>query len=239
MYRHDNRTAVKWPLLVPCPIFMLLHIAGYLRGGEILQCFWLIQRYEYLTRKHSYYVSTWHWSWLQRCAPPNIISNSSYKGNAKFIITAKFPATYNYSIPIIMVAGTELTCGSDQLCVETARSDYSEALKLGEVPVSYGRVMMIGPGGAGKSSLLLGLRTNGFQRMQRAPSSSILLRSSIAGQKQEGVQLNHGQTWERRMKFMNLQATCPGYCHQRQCYRQQRVPKLFALFAPLYPRVAW
>ena len=35
--------------------------------------------------------------------------------------------------------------------------DYRQALKLGEVLVAYARVMMIGPGGVGKSSLLRGL----------------------------------------------------------------------------------
>ena len=36
-------------------------------------------------------------------------------------------------------------------------ADYQEALKLGEVLVAYARVMMVGPGGVGKSSLLRGL----------------------------------------------------------------------------------
>ena len=36
-------------------------------------------------------------------------------------------------------------------------ADYAEALKLGEAPVAYARVMFLGPGGSGKSSLLDGL----------------------------------------------------------------------------------
>ena len=36
-------------------------------------------------------------------------------------------------------------------------ADYQEALKLGEVMVAYARVMMVGPGGVGKSSFLRGL----------------------------------------------------------------------------------
>ena len=36
-------------------------------------------------------------------------------------------------------------------------ADYQEALKLGKVLVAYARVMMIGPGGVGKTSFLRGL----------------------------------------------------------------------------------
>ena len=73
------------------------------------------------------------------------------------------------------MAGTELSCGSEQPCVETARSEYSEALKLGEVPVTYDRVMMIGPGGAGKSSLLLGLKN---ERLPETAENTLLVNTS-------------------------------------------------------------
>jgi len=43
-------------------------------------------------------------------------------------------------------------------------TDYQEALKLGEVLVAYARVMMIGPGGVGKSSLLSGLMNKELPR---------------------------------------------------------------------------
>ena len=36
-------------------------------------------------------------------------------------------------------------------------ADYQKALKLGNVLVAYARVMMIGPGGVGKTSFLRGL----------------------------------------------------------------------------------
>ena len=73
------------------------------------------------------------------------------------------------------MAVTKLSCGSEQHCVETARSDYSEALKLGEVPVTYDRVMMIGPGGAGKSSLLRGLKN---ERLPENAESTLLVNTS-------------------------------------------------------------
>lgn len=40
---------------------------------------------------------------------------------------------------------------------EQLQADYTNALEKGEVLVAYGRVMMVGPGGVGKSSLLRGL----------------------------------------------------------------------------------
>ena len=41
--------------------------------------------------------------------------------------------------------------------VRNAAADYTEALKLGEVPAAYAHVMFLGQGGSGKSSLLDGL----------------------------------------------------------------------------------
>ena len=38
-----------------------------------------------------------------------------------------------------------------------ALADYTEALKVGEVPAAYARLMFLGAGGPGKSSLLDGL----------------------------------------------------------------------------------
>ena len=40
---------------------------------------------------------------------------------------------------------------------EQVQADYTQALESGEVLVAYGRLMMVGPGGVGKSSLLRGL----------------------------------------------------------------------------------
>ena len=42
-------------------------------------------------------------------------------------------------------------------CAYNATADHAEALKFGQAPVAYGRVMFLGPGGSGKSSLLDGL----------------------------------------------------------------------------------
>ena len=50
-------------------------------------------------------------------------------------------------------------------------ADYQEALKLGEVMVAYARVMMVGPGGVGKSSFLRGLMN---QRLPQLADSTIL-----------------------------------------------------------------
>ena len=50
-------------------------------------------------------------------------------------------------------------------------ADYQEALKLGKVLVAYARVMMIGPGGVGKTSFLRGLMN---QSLPRDAESTIL-----------------------------------------------------------------
>ena len=50
-------------------------------------------------------------------------------------------------------------------------ADYRKALKLGEVLVAYARVMMVGPGGVGKSSFLRGLMN---QRLAQHAESTIL-----------------------------------------------------------------
>ena len=50
-------------------------------------------------------------------------------------------------------------------------ADYQEALKLGKVLVAYARVMMIGPGGVGKTSFLRGLMN---QSLLRDAESTIL-----------------------------------------------------------------
>ena len=47
-------------------------------------------------------------------------------------------------------------------------ADYQQALKLGEVLVAYARVMMIGPGGVGKSSFLRGLMNQTLARHARS-----------------------------------------------------------------------
>ena len=58
-------------------------------------------------------------------------------------------------------------------------TDYKEALKIGEVLVAYTRVMMIGPGGVGKSSFLRGLMN---VKLPRNAESTILADTKIVKQ---------------------------------------------------------
>ena len=53
-------------------------------------------------------------------------------------------------------------------------ADYAEALKLGEVPVAYARVMFLGPGGSGKSSLLDGLMDQPLRLAESTALADIL-----------------------------------------------------------------
>ena len=53
-------------------------------------------------------------------------------------------------------------------------ADYAEALKLGEAPVAYARVMFLGPGGSGKSSLLDGLMDQPLRLAESTALADIL-----------------------------------------------------------------
>ena len=53
-------------------------------------------------------------------------------------------------------------------------ADYAEALKLGEAPVPYARVMFLGPGGSGKSSLLDGLMDQPLRLAESTALADIL-----------------------------------------------------------------
>ena len=58
-------------------------------------------------------------------------------------------------------------------------ADYQEALKLGKVLVAYARVMMVGPGGVGKSSFLRGLMN---QSLPRDAESTVLADTKVVKQ---------------------------------------------------------
>ena len=53
-------------------------------------------------------------------------------------------------------------------------ADYAEALKLSEAPVAYARVMFLGPGGSGKSSLLDGLMDQPLRLAESTALADIL-----------------------------------------------------------------
>ena len=76
---------------------------------------------------------------------------------------------------IFSLRGFPLWCLLWPFLVDAADSDYFNALKLGEVSVTYGKVMMIGPGGAGKSSLLCGLKN---ERLPENAESTLLVNTS-------------------------------------------------------------
>ncbi len=68
-----------------------------------------------------------------------------------------------------------MTCLSFQESLSLS-SEYYEALKLGEVLVAYGRMMMIGPGGGGKTSLRLSLMNKKLPLL----ASSTLLANALS-----------------------------------------------------------
>ena len=92
-------------------------------------------------------------------------------------------------------------------CNNCDTADYAEALKQGEIPAAYVRLMFLGEGGSGKSSLLDGLMNNPFRDADStalADTRSVSYQWMEAADGAENAWIPHGE--EDQVKALAAQA---------------------------------